>query len=70
MSVKVKGEFVIGGTKYIHPLTSDEIRYLLTILKGYSFKGDEIENLAIITIKLQDEYTAILKKEEQTNNLG
>ena len=65
MGLITTGHFIIGGTKSIHPLTSDEIRYLLTLLKGYTFKGDEIENLAIITMKLQEEYKAVVEKERQ-----
>jgi hypothetical protein len=66
MAITVKGEFLIGGTKYIHPLTSEEIKYLLTLMRNHTFKGEELENLTVVTIKLQAEYLAVLEKEQQT----
>ena len=60
------GGFKIGGVQQIHPLSSDEIRYILTILKNYTFTGDELENLAIVTLKLQEEYKKVLDKEQKT----
>ena len=66
MAITVNGEFLIGGTKYIHPLTSEELKYLLTIMRNYTFKGEELENLTVVTIKLQAEYLAVLEKERQT----
>ena len=53
MAIKFNGGFKIGGVDYRHPLSSEEIRFLLTILKKCSFIGDEQENLIIITVKLQ-----------------
>ena len=58
------GKLVVGGKEHHHPLSSDEIRFLLTILKSCNFKGDELENLMIITMKLQDEYKKVLKNEQ------
>ena len=46
MAVNFNGGFTLGGEK--HPLTSDEIRFLLTILRSCDFKGDELENLMVI----------------------
>jgi|TARA_R110001606_G_scaffold296273_1_gene444048 hypothetical protein len=66
MGLKTNGNFTIGGTKYSHPLTSDEIRYLLTLLKQVNFKGEELEQLAIVTMKLQEEYRQVVKLEQQT----
>ena len=66
MAVNFKGGLKIGGVEYRHPLTSEEIRFLLTILKTCNFKGDELENLMIIVMKLQEEYKVVLEKEEQT----
>ena len=66
MGIKTNGKFTIGGTKYSHPLTSDEIRYLLTLLKQVNFKGEELEQFAIVTMKLQEEYRKVLKKEQET----
>ena len=66
MAVNFNGGFKIGGVEYRHPLTSEEIRFLLTILKTCDFKGEELENLMVIVMKLQEEYNKVLKKEQQT----
>ena len=68
MGLKTNGKFTVGGTKYSHPLTSDQLRYLLTLLKQVSFKGEELEQFATVTMKLQEEYTQVVKLEQQTNN--
>ena len=52
----------------IHPLSSDEIRYLLEILKRASFTGEEMEHLIIITMKLQEEYQKVSDNEEEEKN--
>ncbi len=66
MAVNFNGGFKIGGVEYRHPLTSEQIRFLLTILKTCDFKGEELENLMVIVMKLQEEYNKVLKKEQQT----
>ena len=66
MGLNLNGGFKIGGVEYRHPLTSEEIRFLLTILKTCNFKGEELENLMVIVMKLQEEYKVVLEKEEQT----
>ena len=66
MAVNFNGGFKIGGGEYRHPLTSEEIRFLLTILKTCNFKGEELENLMVIVMKLQEEYNKVLEKEKQT----
>ena len=63
---KFKGGFNVGGIKTVHPLSSDEISYLLQVLKHTSFPGDQLENLTIVTIKLQEEYKIVLEKEQKT----
>ena len=79
MAVNFKGGFVDRKGKpldcepvdcepsYIHdhPLSTDEIRFLLTILKKSTFTGDEMENLIIITMKLQEEYKTVSDNEEK-----
>tara|TARA_Y100000592_G_scaffold42999_1_gene68374 strand:- start:187 stop:393 length:207 start_codon:yes stop_codon:yes gene_type:complete len=65
MAVNFNGDFKVGGIKHHHPLTSDEIRYILEIFKKCNFKGEEMENLVIVTMKLQEEYTRVLKEEEK-----
>ena len=66
MAIISHGGFKIGGVEYRHPLTSDEIRFLLIILKKCTFTGDEMENLIIITMKLQEEYKQVIDKEQKT----
>ena len=66
MGIKTNGKFTVGGTKYSHPLTSDELRYLLTLLKQVNFKGEELEQFAIVTMKLQEEYRQVVNLEQQT----
>ena len=66
MAVNFKGGLVVGGKEHHHPLTSEEIRFLLTILKTCNFKGEELENLMVIVMKLQEEYNKVLEKEQQT----
>ena len=66
MAVNFNGGFKIGGVEYHHPLSSEEIRFLLTILKTCNFKGEELENLMVIVMKLQEEYNRVLEKEKQT----
>ena len=66
MAVNFNGGFKVGGIEYRHPLSSEEIRFLLTILKTCKFQGAELENLMVIVMKLQEEYSKVLEKEQQT----
>ena len=66
MAVNFNGGFKIGGVEHHHPLSADEIRYLLTILKKCTFTGEEMENLVVITMKLQEEYKRVSDIEEKT----
>ena len=66
MAINFKGGLKIGGVEYRHPLSSEELRFLLTILKTCNFIGNDLEKLMIITMKLQEEYKKVLEKEEKT----
>ena len=66
MSVNFGGGFKVGGKEYHHPLTSEEIKYILEIFKKCTFTGEDMENLVVVTMKLQEEYNRVLKKEQQT----
>ena len=66
MAVNFNGGFKVGGVEYHHPLTSQEIRFILEILKKSTFTGEDMENLVIVTMKLQEEYNKVLEKEQQT----
>ena len=65
MAVNFNGGLKIGGVEYRHPLTSEEIRFILEIFKKCNFTGDEMENLIIITMKLQEEYKKVSDNEEK-----
>jgi len=67
MGLKVNGNFRIGGTEHHHPLTSEEIEFLLRILADMDFKGYMLNNVISITYKLQQEYEAVKQKEDMTN---
>ena len=66
MAVNFKGGFKIGGVEYHHPLSSEEIRFILEIFKKCNFTGEEMENLIVVTMKLQEEYNKVLEKEQQS----
>ena len=66
MAVNFNGGLKVGGVEYHHPLTSDEIRFILEIFKKSNFTGEEMENLIVVTMKLQEEYNKVLEKEQQT----
>ena len=65
MAVNFNGGMRIGGVEYRHPLTSEEIKFILEIFKKCNFTGDEMENLIVVTMKLQEEYNKVLEKEQQ-----
>ena len=60
------GKLVVGGKEHHHPLTSEEIRFILEIFKKCNFTGEEMENLIVVTMKLQEEYNKVLEKEQQS----
>jgi len=66
MALKFNGGFKVGGVEYRHPLTSEEIKFILEIFKKCNFTGQEMENLIVVTMKLQEEYKKVLEKEQQT----
>ena len=65
MAVNFNGGFKVGGVEHHHPLSADEIRYLLTILGRTPFTGEEMENVVIVTMKLQEEYKRVSDIEEK-----
>jgi hypothetical protein len=48
MAVNFNGGFKIGGVEYRHPLTSEEIKFILEIFKKCNFTGEEMENLIVV----------------------
>ena len=65
MGLNFNGKFKIGGVEHHHPLTSEEIKYILEIFKKCTFTGEDMENLVVVTMKLQEEYNKVLEKEQQ-----
>tara|TARA_Y100000004_G_scaffold181636_1_gene227557 strand:+ start:86 stop:289 length:204 start_codon:yes stop_codon:yes gene_type:complete len=65
MAVNFNGGMRIGGVEYRHPLTSEEIKFILEIFKKSNFTGEEMENLVVVTMKLQEEYKKVLEKEKK-----
>jgi len=68
MSIKFNGAFRVGGIEHHHPLTSEEIKFLLLILRDCKIEGFKINNFAIISSKLQEEYKLVKEKENRHNN--
>ena len=65
MAVDFKGGFKVGGIEYYHPLTSEEIKVILEILKKSTFTGEDMENLVVVTVKLQEEYKRVKELENK-----
>ena len=64
MAVNFKGGFKIGGTHYSHPLTSEELQFLLEWLGKTEFTGTEVQAVFNIAFKLQEEYKQVKKLEK------
>ena len=67
MAVNFNGSFKVGGVEYRHPLSAEEIRFILEIFKKCNVTGEEMENLIVVTMKLQKEYNRLLEKEKETD---
>jgi hypothetical protein len=63
MAFRANGNFRIGGVEHHHPLSSEEIEFLLRVLADMDFKGHMLNNIITITYKLQREYESIKQKE-------
>ena len=48
--------------KPINQLTASEIEFLLVLIKNSSFKGEHLESIYNIVLKLQDQYVSLNKK--------
>jgi UDP-N-acetylglucosamine enolpyruvyl transferase len=66
MGINAKeGIKVLGGKGFIHPLTIEELEFLLTILADAKYKLEEVPRILDITKKLQSEYK-LLKEHSDT----
>lgn len=57
--VKAKQEAV---SKPANQLTASEIEFLLGLIKNSNFKGEHLESIYNIVLKLQDQYISLNKK--------
>jgi hypothetical protein len=48
--------------KPINQLTASEIEFLLSLIKNANFKGEQLEIIYNIVLKLQDQYIGLNKK--------
>lgn len=64
MALNVNGKFRVGGVEHHHPLTSEEIEFVLRILAETEFKGHMLNNLIAVTMKLQKEYEQVKHLED------
>tara|TARA_Y100000034_G_C6789823_1_gene353558 strand:+ start:538 stop:741 length:204 start_codon:yes stop_codon:yes gene_type:complete len=67
MAVNFNGGFKLGGIEHHHPLTSEEIRFVLELLGATEFTGTEVQVVFNIAYKLQEEYKRVIDKEEKTS---
>ena len=57
MGLTVKGGIkVLEGKAYVHPLSFQEIEFLLEIVANAGHKISEVQNVLHVTRKLQEEY--------------
>tara|TARA_Y100000310_G_scaffold77793_1_gene74377 strand:+ start:2874 stop:3074 length:201 start_codon:yes stop_codon:yes gene_type:complete len=62
MAIISKGGInIIDKKAYVHPLTLDDIEFLLKFLGQSEIKGYDIEKTLEVAQKLQDEYNFIKK---------
>ena len=64
MGLNVNGKFRIGGVEHHHPLTTEEIEFILRILADTNFQGHMLNNLISVTMKLQKEYEQVKHLED------
>ncbi len=67
MAVNFNGGFKLGGIEHFHPLTSEEIRFVLELLGSTEFTGTDVQVVFSIAYKLQEEYKRVIDKEEKTS---
>ena len=55
------GVKVLDGKGYIHPLTLEELEFLLEILAETKYKLEDVPKILQVTKKLQSEYKLVNK---------
>ena len=64
MALKVKGSAkILEGKVYVHPLTIEELEFLLNILADAKYKLEDVPKILQVSQKLRNEYK--LTKEHQ-----
>ena len=62
MALNAKGGVkIIEGKAYIHPLSIQEIEFLLNLLANTEHKGSELQKVMHVTYKLREEYKLIVE---------
>ncbi|MBT4208693.1 hypothetical protein HOE22_10175 [Candidatus Woesearchaeota archaeon] len=62
MALNAKGGVkIIEGKAYIHPLSIQEIEFLLNLLANAEHKGSELQKVMQVTYKLREEYKLIVE---------
>jgi hypothetical protein len=62
MALNAKGGVkIIEGKAYIHPLSIQEIEFLLNLLANTEHKGSELQKVMQVTYKLREEYKLIVE---------
>ena len=62
MAINAKGGVkIVEGKAYVHPLSIQELEFLLTVLANTEHKGKDIAKVLQVTQKLREEYKLIVK---------
>jgi hypothetical protein len=62
MAINVKGRVkILEGKAYVHPLSIQELEFLMTVLANTEHKGKDIPKVLQVTQKLREEYKLIVK---------
>ncbi len=66
MALKAKGGIkLIEGKAYIHPLTLEELHFLILKLNNSKFEGKDVEIIYKIIYKLQEEYKLVKQHKDK-----
>ena len=55
------GVKVLDGKGYIHPLTLEELEFLLEILAETKYRLEDVPKILQVTKKLQSEYKSVIE---------
>ena len=62
--INFKGGFKVGGIEYRHPLTTEQIQFLLELLGSTDFTGKDVQVVFTIAFALQEEYKLVKELED------